>query len=535
MAFGMVFLFSAGQTGLAAPAVINVLDHGAVGDGITLNTAALQQAIVACARQGGGTVLVPAGIYIIGPLQLQSHVTLQLEAGATLRASESIEDHRAAGRSRALIWAEKAENIGICGRGTIDGRGTAFMDLDKPRTNPGDFDPSFTRQGAEFMSTKFGTGDGPVTFGQRPPRLIRFDGCKDVLLSGVVLRDASIWTVHLDNCELARITGLRVLNNPLIPNNDGIHLTTCRNIHISDCELSCGDDAICVTSVESRDPGSCENVTVTNCTMSSRSAGIRVGYGRNTIRNCVFQNLVIRNSNRGIGLFVRQEGSIENVLFNGIVIQTRLHTGHWWGKGEPIQLSVLPERRTDTKLGKIRNIVLTNILAESEAGVVIWAQEPGQIEDVTLDRFRLHLRKGPLSESYGGNIDLRPSADLQWAIFKHDLAGVFCHRATGLTLSQIDIRFDDDTSEFFTHALWCEETNRLVIDGFRGRQPGSGEKNAAILLDAVRDVTVRNSQAAAGTTTFLRHRNMSEAGLFGNNDMTKATTGIDPMPSPFGR
>lgn len=142
----MVLLFSAGQTGLAAPAVINVLDHGAVGDGITLNTAALQQAIVACVKQGGGTVLVPAGIYKVGPLQLQSHVTLQLEAGATLRASESIEDHRAAGRSRALIWAEKAENIGICGRGTIDGRGTAFMDLDKPRTNPGDFDPSFTRK-----------------------------------------------------------------------------------------------------------------------------------------------------------------------------------------------------------------------------------------------------------------------------------------------------------------------------------------------------------------------------------------------------
>ena len=84
----------------------------------------------------------------------------------------------------------------------------------------------------------------------------------------------------------------------------------------------------------------CENVAVSNCTLSSRSAGVRVGYGPNPIRNCVFQNLVIRNSNRGLGLFVRQEGSIENVLFNNIVIQTRLHTGHWWGKGEPIHLSV---------------------------------------------------------------------------------------------------------------------------------------------------------------------------------------------------
>ena len=269
--------------------------------------------------------------------------------------------------------------------------------------------------------------------------------------------------------------------------------------------------------------------------MSSRSAGVRVGYGRNTIRNCVFGNLVIRNSNRGIGLFVRQEGSIENVLFNNIVIQTRLHTGQWWGKAEPIHLSVLPERKTDAKLGRIRNVAFTNILAESEAGVVIWAQEPGQIEDVTLDRVRLHLRKGPLSESYGGNIDLRPSGDSQWAIFKHDLAGVFCHRASGLTLSQIDVRWDSNVSKFYTHALWCHQTNRLVIDGFRGRQPGPGEGSAAILLDAVRGVTIRNSQAAEGTTTFLSHRNVSEAGLFGNNDVTKAAKAIDPMPSPFGR
>ena len=140
-----------------------------------------------------------------------------------------------------------------------------------------------------------------------------------------------------------------------------------------------------------------------------------------------------------------------------------------------------------------------------------------------------------MSESYGGNIDLRPSADPQWAIFKHDLAGVFCHRATGLTLSQMDVRWDDDISKYYTQAVWCEETNRLVIDGFRGRQPGSGERNTAILLDAVREVTVRNSQAAAGTTTFLSHRNVTEAGLFGNNDVSKAAKAIDPMPSPFGR
>ncbi len=103
----------------------------------------------------------------------------------------------------------------------------------------------------------------------------------------------------------------------------------------------------------------------------------------------------------------------------------------------------------------------------------------------------------------------------------------------GLTLNGIDVRWDADMPEYYQYALWCEQTNRLVIDGFSGRQPGSGEGRAAILLDTVRGVLVRNSQAAEGTTTFLQHRNVTEAGLFGNNDLTKAVTPIAPLPSPF--
>ena len=524
----------AGWAWPAGTGVINALDHGAVGDGATLNTAAFQQAVAACVKQNGGTVLVPAGVYRTGPIELQSNVTLQLEAGAVLRGSEEVADYRVdGGRSRPLVWAEDATNVTIRGRGTIDGRGTAFMNLDEPRTVTRDFERRFTRQGEEFMSPQFGAADGPVTFRSRPNRLIAFYNCRHVTMRDVLVTDAPTWTINFADCEHVNVDGVTVLNNPVIPNNDGIHLETCRNVHIANCELVCGDDALCVTSVNSRRPGVCENVTVTNCTLASRSAGVRVGYGMNTIRNCVFENLVIRDSNRGLGLFVRQQGSIENVLFNNIIIQTRLHTGHWWGKGEPIHLSVLPERKTTATLGRIRNVAFTNILAESESGVVIWAQEPGRIEDVRFDAVRLRVRKSPLEASYGGNIDLRPAFDPQWAIFRHDLAGIFCHGANGLTLNRIDVRWDDDLPEYYTHGLWCEETSDLLIDGFRGRQPGAGDGRAAIALDSVRGVTVRNSQAVQGTTTFLRHRGVTDAGLFGNNDVTKAATAIDPPPSPF--
>jgi len=522
------------QTALAAGGVINVLDQGAVADGAALNTAAFEKAVAACVKHKGGTILVPAGIYRTGPIKLQSNMTLRLEAGAVILGSEVVADYQVdGGRTRPLVWAENAENMAICGPGTIDGSGDTFMHLDTPRTASNDFERRFTRQGEDFMSTKFGTADGPVTYGRRPNRLVAFYNCSRVTMRDVVLKNAPCWTLNFADCKYVDVDGVKVLNNPVIQNNDGFHFETCQNVHIANCELLCGDDAICVTSVNSRTPGVCENVTVSNCTMSSRSAGVRLGYGMNTIRNCVFENLVIRDSNRGIGLFVRQEGSVENVLFNNIVIQTRLHTGHWWGNGEPIHISVLPERESIKSLGRVRNITFSNILAESESGAVIWAEEPGRIENVTFDQVRLHVRKGPLSASYGGNIDLRPAFKPERAIFRHELAGIFCHGSNGLTLHQVDIRWDATGPEYYASALWCEHSSRLVIDGFCGRQPNSEEAHAAIILDSVRGAVVRNSQAAEGTTTFLMHRDLTEAGLFGNNDVTKAAIAIEPPPSPF--
>jgi hypothetical protein len=530
LAFGFVCLgLFAGHT---AAGVINVLDHGAIGDANTLNTVAFQKAVAACVEQKGGTIFVPAGIYRTGPIELKSNITLKLETGTVLLGSELVADYQVDGRRRPLVWAQNAANMMICGRGIIDGRGDTFMHLDQPRTAANDFERRFTRQGKDFMSTKFGTADGPVTYGSRPNRLVAFYNCKDVTMRDVVLKDAPCWTLNFADCQNVNVDGVKVINNPVIPNNDGFHFETCRNVHIANCELLCGDDAICVTSVNSRNPGFCENVTVSNCTMSSRSAGVRLGYGMNTVRNCVFENLVIRDSNRGIGLFVRQQGSIENVMFNNIVIQTRLHTGHWWGKSEPIHISVIPANKSTSKLGRIRNVTFSNMSADSESGVVIWAQEPGRIEDVTFNQLRLYIRKGPLSTSYGGNIDLRPAYDLKWAIFQHELAGIFCRGANGLTLHQIEIRWDSAAPEY-SSALWCENTSRVVIDGFCGRQPDSEDAHAAIILDSVSGAVVRNSQAAEGTTTFLMHRDLTRAGLFGNNDVTMASTAIDPLPSPF--
>jgi len=514
---------------------VSITEYGAKGDGKELCTEAIDRALKACAEAGGGTVLVPAGTYLTGAIKLPSHVTLHLAAGAVLKGSTNLADYQVDGRRFPLIRAEKAEHIAIVGPGVIDGSGTSFMDMTKTRTGPylpKDLDPNSTRQGRDYMAPKFGEADGPVVYRSRPNRLIRLTECRNVLLRDVILRNAPCWTLHLEDCEDVDVRGIRIANNLLVPNSDGIHCTTCRRVHISDCEISAGDDAICVTSVESRNPGVCEDVTVANCTLQSRSAGVRVGYGRNPIRNCTFQNLTIRESNRGLGLFVRDEGSVENILFSNIVIRTRLHTGHWWGNAEPIHLSVIPQRK-DGQTGRMRNIAFSNIIAESESGIVLYGSKPGDISNVSLDGVTLHIRNSSLNPSYGGNFDLRPAYDTRVAIFKHDIPAVFSRYTDGLTIRRLELEWDDNLPEFFDHAILCEHFTGLVIDAFDGRSPHRGRTNAAIALQHGRDVFIRNCIADEGTATFLSHEDVTGDVLLANNDLGHAGKPISPATDSF--
>lgn len=177
------------------------------------------------------------------------------------------------------------------------------------------------------MNPKYGTEDGPLEPKDRPNNLIRFFNCTNILISGVTIQNSPIWTVHFVRCERVNITGVSINSfgsGRRVPNDDGIDLTDTRIVHISDCDIEDGDDGIVVLGGE--------RITVANCTLSSRSAAVRVGFAGGEIRDCVFANLVIFDSNRGLAVNVRGAGSIENVLFSDIVIQTRLVTGHWWGR-----------------------------------------------------------------------------------------------------------------------------------------------------------------------------------------------------------
>jgi hypothetical protein len=328
--------------------------------------------------------------------------------------------------------------------------------------------------------------------------LITIEQCERIRISDVTMKDSPEWTIRLGDCEDVEIDGISILNNKLIPNSDGIHCTSSRNIRISDCNIFAGDDAIIVTgfgkSPAPGDPardeykplygnktGIAENVTVTNCVLSSRSACIRIGYGKHSMRNLVFSNIVMYDSNRGIGMFVREGGSINNVLFSNIVIDNRLHSGHWWGKGEPIHISACPQ--TDKGVsGKISNVRFEGITANSETGILISGCNESIISDITLSDISLRIKRGKHTETYGGNFDLRPAWPLSIALFNHDIPGLYAGFVNNLTVRNFRLDWEDGLPEFFTEAIFAENFNGITLDGIEANPAHPKKGNSAVRL-----------------------------------------------------
>jgi polygalacturonase len=497
--------------------VYNILEFGAKNDGKTINTKAINKAVETCNLKGGGTVLIPAGIFVTGTVVLLSNVNLHLEPGGVLSGSKDTSDYLKMnstlfneGYNRfGMFCALDAVNISITGSGEINGNGTVFMNgLDKPHMGGGDFDRRFIRQGEEFMKPGTFFEDGPVSYPYKPGLMITIERCENIRITDIRLIDSPEWTIRIGDCDNVDIRGISIMNNQLIPNNDGIHVTTSRNVRISGCNILTGDDAIIVSGfgtsplpddllLKAKLPistgnktGIAENVTVTNCVLSSRSACIRVGYGAHPIRNLIFSNLVMYDSNRGIGVFARDDSKIENVLFSDIIINNRLHSGHWWGKGEPIHISAIRDTKDGTP-GTIDNIRFTNVTATSETGILIYGTEKSIIKNIYMNNIQLTINKGKYTESYGGNFDLRPAWPLSEALFSHDIAGMYACWVNNLEVSQFDLTWGQGLPSFFTDGVEIDHFHDVLLKDLRvDPSPGSKGKAAIALCNGVKPVMI---------------------------------------------
>lgn len=327
-----------------------------------------------------------------------------------------------------------------------------------------DFDAAVTRQGAAFMSEKLFV-DGPSKKGPpRPGNVIYFANCHNVRLRDITVRNSPTWHIHMARCQRVWVTGLDVNSRDMqlkIPNDDGMDFTDCESVRISDCHVETGDD--CLVFFGSR------GVTVNNCWLKTRSTAVRVGYdGSAPMRSCYFSNLVIKDSNRGLGVFSRSAGDIEDIVFRDCSIETRLFSGRWWGKGEPIHVSCARWEQAAARLGRIRGVRFENIAARSPAGVVIWGQKDSPIEDVQFRDLDLQIQPDPPNDQYGGNFDLRLTDQLRTNLFKHDVAGVFARHVHDLRLRDLRVKWPSAPADFCTSAVQIEDFKRIVIDGFEG-------------------------------------------------------------------
>lgn len=289
----------------------NVCSFGAAGDGQTLETAAIQAAIEACSQAGGGTVYLPAGRYLTGSIFLRSCITLHIDAGAVLLGSQDMADYpvtpgRWEGASQLahapLVGGSGLRNIAVTGRGTIDGQGALWWRMQRERTL------------------------------QYPrPRLVSFEQCENVLISGITATNSPSWTISPLRCDNVTIDGITVINPHDSPNTDGINPDSCTNVRIANCYIDVGDDCVTIKSGTEKDAArglsACQNITVTNCTMAHGHGGVVIGSEMSgDVRNVVISNCVFTGTDRGIRLKSRRGrgGVVEDIRATNIVMDNVL-------------------------------------------------------------------------------------------------------------------------------------------------------------------------------------------------------------------
>ena len=493
--------------------IYDVTSYGGVGDGETLNTKAIQQAINACSAKGGGTVHFPAGDYVTGTIYMKDNITLNLEAGAKILGSTSIDDYPLNNckiasftdsyTGKALIWGEDLHNIAITGRGTIDGQGAAFVDKY----------PSKEEWGEQIKFYKDSTRYVPgIKFISRP-FLIRFISCSNILVEGITLQNSAKWMQHYLNCEFLTIRNINVFNHANA-NNDMMDIDGCRNVVITGCYGDTEDDGLTLKSTGGMPT---ENVTISNCILRTTSNAIKLGtessggFKNITITNCVIQPSVFGNGVSGISLIIVDGGVLDGVTISNITIEDY---------AAPIYLRLgnrARKYRLDLEtppIGVFQNVKISNVIA-TNAGVTgcsILGLKDHPIKNVSIDNVKINFKGGGTRKHAVKEIPEDVDGYPQATRFGNMPAyGFFVRHAEGVTFR--DVEFDYNIPEKRT-ALLCDDVKKLKIYNLH-----------AEVSSGIPQVTLRNSKEVfisecypPEADVFLKVEKKSEqVSLLGNN------------------
>jgi polygalacturonase len=477
--------------------VFNVRDFGAAATGQVLDTKALQSAIDA-AGQSGGVVYFPPGTYLSGTLKLKSHVYLHLETGALLLGSKNLEDYphfQPAIRSytdnyadQFLVYGESLEDVGLLGRGTINGQGGSFKHVER--------------------------------YGNRP-FLIRFVNCQHVEVADLTLLDPPMWLQHYLACQDVAIRGLTI-HSRSNTNNDGIDIDASEQVRISDCVISSEDDSVTLKSTIDRP---CRDVSVTNCVISTNCNAIKLGTESvGGFENITVSNCAVHDTNlAGIALESVDGGVLENVTVSNIVMRNArgaifLRLGN---RARP------PYEGAPTPgIGSFRNVMITNVQAvgADTVGCAIAGLPEHAIENVTLANIRIQFAGGGTEADAARQIPELPAHYPEYRMFGQLPAyGFYCRHVKNLRMLDTQVSFAQGDSR---PALVCDDVAGLRISDF-----AAPNTNPVIVLRDSRDAWLDANRAPAGNQVYVRVEGEQSTDIcLAANNMRASKQGLELAP-----
>ena len=447
--FQIVFggLFLALNVSVAAK-TFNILDFGAVGDGSTLDTAAIQRTIDAAAGDRG-QVLIPRGHkFLVATLALKGGIDFHLDGELVISTNQA--DYASDG----VITASNAPNLKIIGRGKISGRSLSFM-------------------------TSYDVANEWWLFKEWRPKMFVLTGCTNLVVRDITFGDAPFWGLHLLGCKNVLVDNVTVNNRLDVPNCDGIDPDHCQDVEIENCRVTCGDDCIVVkTTRQTNDFGPCANIRVHDCVLRTQDAGLKIGTETTSdIHDIIFERCKILSGSRGLCIQLRDEGDVFNITFRDIKFASRYFSDPWWGRGEAISFTAIP-RLPATTLGRLHDIQVQNVSGHAENSIRINGTAASRIQNVRFENVRVKLDRWTTYP--GGLFDNRPTKVLA-PIEPHDDPGFSLRFADDIALKNCSVAWGKNLPDYFGGALEAENVSGLRLTGFKGDAAHPG-RDAAVVV-----------------------------------------------------
>ena len=498
----------------AGAKVYNIRDYGAKGDGKTIDTPALQAAIDACNKDGGGTVLVPSGTFVIGTTEVKSNVTLRIAADGTLLGSADGKQYHAVDAipltgdttlrdgNWAMLFAVKQTNIRIEGPGTLNG------------------------QGAQFRSPQRGAPAPSGLRGPQRPYFVLLYQCEDVTVRNINLIDCAFHCIRPIESKRLRMENIYI-HSRVNSNNDGFHFISCEYATVSNCIVLCGDDACAMF-------GSCRNIIVTNCFFSTRWSVFRFGGGH--AGNIAVSNCVLSIVDGCPFKFQGDPGSrFENISFSDIVLDQV--TG-------PISISIgatnsrsgqelPPVVARDISFSHIHGTVTTDPAAtlpesdlhvglrpgEAHSAIVLNAVNGCVIEDISFSDVHITFGGGGTPEE-GARRDIPEVFGEYFELGPIPAYGLYARNARGITLS--NVRFQTATPDL-RPAVVLDHVEEIAFNGFSVE--GNLQAESVVRLTDCKQVLISATRVLTPSSPFLDVEGTDNANIIvDGGDLSKAAS-----------